>query len=243
MTTAETTTRALDPVAATRRFVAAPVDPQTYRNLVYLALAFPLGLVYFVGLVTGGALGLGLLITVVGLPILLLTVVGATLAAGLEAHLTTHLAGVPTPVPTALREFDAREGLALPGNGFLDATRRLVTAQSTWTGVVVVLTKFVFGLVSFVALVTAGAVGTALLAAPVAYDNPSATVTVGGEATVGQYSVGPWLVDTLPEALAVAAGGLVFLLVALNLLNLLARLQAEYTSALLGADADTDSAR
>ena len=154
-----------------------PSTPQTYRNLVYLALAFPLGLVYFVGLVTGGALGLGLLITVVGLPILLLTVVGATLAAGLEAHLTTHLAGVPTPVPEALREFDAREGLALPGDGFLDATRHLVTAPSTWTSVVVVLTKFVFGLASFVALVTAGAVGTALLAAPVAYNDPSAAVT------------------------------------------------------------------
>ena len=45
--------------------------------------------------------------------------------------------------------------------------------------------------------------------------------------------IGPWLVDTLPEALVVAAAGVVFLLVALNVLNAFARMQASTTASLL----------
>jgi hypothetical protein len=44
-----------------RRYLGAPVRLQTYRNLLYLALAFPLGLLYLVGFVTAAALGVGLL--------------------------------------------------------------------------------------------------------------------------------------------------------------------------------------
>ncbi len=49
--------------------------PQTYLNLLYLLLAFPLGLAYFVFLVTGLSLGFGLIITLAGIPILVLMLV------------------------------------------------------------------------------------------------------------------------------------------------------------------------
>ena len=48
------------------------IQLQTYLNILYLLLAFPLGLGYFVFLVTGLALGLGLFITWFGIVILLL---------------------------------------------------------------------------------------------------------------------------------------------------------------------------
>lgn len=216
-----------------RRFAAAPVRAQTYRNLAYLSLAFPLGLGYFVGAVTGISLGVGLLITLVGLPILGLTVVGTTLAAGLEATLASRLVGVEASLPSVLREFETSDGLVLPGDGFLDAVRRLFTAPSTWTGFVLVLSKFALGIASFVALVTTGALAWAALAAPFVYDDPSVTINLLGQATTGTYTVGPWVVDTLPAAIAVAGGGLVFLVVALNALNLFARLQATFTARLL----------
>ncbi|MFC7073511.1 sensor domain-containing protein [Halovenus rubra] len=222
--------------SAIRRFVVAPVEPQTYKNLIYLMLAFPLGIVYFVCFISGGALGLGLLITVVGLPILLVTISGATLAAGLEASLATRLVGVQTSVPAALGTFDWQEWFARPGNGFVTACKRLVTATSTWTSIVVVLSKFVFGLLSLVALVTSGALTGALLAAPFIYDDPDATVGTASELSITQYNFGPWVVDTLPEAIGVAAVGVVFLVVSLNLLNGLARLQAQYTRTLLETD-------
>ena len=43
------------------------VKPQTYLNILYLLLAFPLGIAYFVFLVTGFSLGISLLILWVGL--------------------------------------------------------------------------------------------------------------------------------------------------------------------------------
>ena len=233
--TTRSTTR---PTAALRRVLGAPFRGQTYRNLLYLALAFPLGIGYFTGLVTGAALGVGLLITLVGLPILLVTLSATTLAASLEAWLATRLVGVDASVPAILRESTLEEVFVLPGDGFLDATGRLLTASSTWTSVVLVLSKFVFGIVSFVALVTSGAVTATMVAAPFVYED--ATVNLGPmrEAGVGAYSVGPWVVDTLPEALVVAAGGLVVAVLALNLLNLLAGVQARYTAALLRVDAE-----
>ena len=46
-------------------------DAQTYLNLLYLLLSFPLGIAYFVFLITGLSLGAGLLVIFVGVPILI----------------------------------------------------------------------------------------------------------------------------------------------------------------------------
>src|SRR2546426_11926458 len=46
-------------------------DAQTYRNLLYLLLSFPLGIAYVVFLITGLSLGTGLLVIFVGVPILI----------------------------------------------------------------------------------------------------------------------------------------------------------------------------
>ena len=80
---------------------------QTYRNLAYLALAFPLGIVEFAFLATGLALGLGLLITWFGLAVLLATLGGAFVLARLERRLAARLLGAEiaatAPVATAAR--------------------------------------------------------------------------------------------------------------------------------------------
>src|SRR5438309_5628057 len=64
------------PSGATR-FFGVVILPQTYLNLTYLLLAFPLGTAYFILLVTGFSLGLGLMVTLVGVPVLLATLVAA----------------------------------------------------------------------------------------------------------------------------------------------------------------------
>ena len=222
-----------------RRFLGTPFRAQTYRNLLYLALAFPLGLVYFVGLLLGVTLGVGLLVTWIGLPILLVTLAAATAAAGLEATLARRLVGVDASVPSFLEAFEVSDGLAVPGDGFVDAVRRLVTARTTWTSVVLLLAKFGFGLLSFVALAVSGAVAGGFLAAPFVYDDPDVALGFGGVVVEGEYTVGPWVVDTFPEAVAAGVAGIVFLFVALALLDGLARAHAGYTAALLRADDGT----
>jgi len=221
--------------AALRRAVGAPLRVQTYTNLAYLLLAFPLGTIYFTGFVTGAALGIGLLITLIGLPILVATLAATSMAAALEARLATALVGVDASAPAALREFDVDSGLVMPGNGFLAAVERVLLSPSTYTSVVLVLSKFVFGIVSLIAVVVSASVSIVAMAAPAVYEGDSSGITLGGEAT-DQYTVGSWVIDTMPEALLVAAGGAVFLIVALNALNLLAWLQAQYTARLLDVD-------
>ena len=214
--------------------LGAPFRLQTYRNLLYLVLAFPLGVIYFVGLVMGATLGFGLLIVWVGLPILSLTILGATAFAGFEAKLARRLVGVGVRVPAVLREFDASEGTSLPGNGYLAAITRLLTAPSTRTVVVLVLAKFAFGIVSIIALLVAAGLTIGLLSAPFVLDAPSVAIGLTDDVVIlGDYAVGPWDVDTMPEALLVAAFGIVFGLVALNGLNLLACFHAQYTGVLL----------
>jgi len=200
----------LSPVRDTAaRFLAAPFRIDSYKRFVYLLLSFPLGLAYFVGVVTGTSLGLGLVVTWVGLPILLATLLGTTLLAGVEARLSRLLLDRPVSDPRAVTRIS--ETVSAPEDGYLSALRAYLTEPTTWSSLAVVLSKPVFGLVAFVATVTGTATVAALLAAPFVYDSP-----------VGAYQVAGQPITSLPAALAVAGLGLVGLFVAVNLWNALA---------------------
>lgn len=204
------------PAAALRWFFGVPFRAQTYRNLAYLLLAFPLGLLYFVGLSAGLSAGLGLAVTLVGIPLLVLTVAAAAGAAGFEAKLATWLLGVEATPPAALGELD----------GSLDSSEALLDA-TTWTGLLLVALKFVFGLVALVAVVTAGALAASLLFAPLLYDAAGVT-----------YNTGPYVLDTIAEALAASGVGVLVTLVSLHVLNGLAKLGGFTTAALLGDEVE-----
>jgi hypothetical protein len=209
---------------------------QTYKNILYLVLAFPLGLIYFVGLSVGVALGVGLLVLWIGLPILHGTLVAATIASKGEAALARTLGGVDNSVPHLHPELDMSDGFVLPGDGFLDAVNRLLTSSSTWTSIRLVIAKFGFGVLSLIALTVSFAVSGGFLTAPLFYDDPDVIIGVGGIVIDGGYAVGPWTIDTFPEALVAAGIGIVFFFGALSLLNNLAQFQAQYTTRLLHGD-------
>ena len=69
-------------------------DPQSYLNLLYLLLAFPLGIAYFVFVVTGLSLSVGLLIVWVGIPLLLGLLAASIGLASFERLLARQLLGV-----------------------------------------------------------------------------------------------------------------------------------------------------
>lgn len=212
------------------RFFGVPLRPQTYRNLAYLTLAFPLGLVYFVALAAGVSTGLSLVLTLVGVPLLLLTVAAATAVAGFEARLATFLGVAEATPPAALRDLGDADLRSV--DGVVDATKRLLTAPTTWTSLLLVLLKFVLGLVAFVALVTTGALAVSFLTMPLFYD-------VAGVV----YTIGPYVVDSLPGALLGGALGVLLTLVSLHLLNGLARLYGFTTVTLLGDAAEPEPER
>jgi hypothetical protein len=223
-----------------RAFFAAPFRLQSYRNLLYLGLAFPLGLAYFVVFVVGISLGIGLSIVLVGLPILAVVVGLGILLAGGERWLAAVLLD---------REFDTRS--SLPEGSTRDRFVAVVTDLRTWTPLVALPSKFFFGVLTLVIVLVSFSTGVSMLFMPLYYGDPGVYVgilsdrpvelhpalyvgwnklLVGFEAVV---SFGHWRVRTMGQALVVALAGVLVCLVGLNLTNGLARLAGTFTQKLL----------
>ncbi|UPV74888.1 sensor domain-containing protein [Halorussus limi] len=201
--------------------VGVAARPQTYRNLLYLGLAFPLGLTYFVFLSVGLSLGVGLAVTVVGIPILLATLAGATLLATFEAGRANRLLGT-----------DVRTHSLDTSGGVVAAAKRLVTDARTWLDVGYLIVKLGLGTASFAALATLLSLAVGLLAAPLTYSSRYYVGLRLGTA-VGPFESVRFAVDTFGEAVVAAAVGLVIALASLHALNGLARLSGTITEALL----------
>jgi|GEM_PF-271754 len=200
---------------AAAAFFGVIAQRQTWLNVAYLALSFPLGLLYFLFLVTGTALGLGLAILWVGIPILLI-VMGAWWAfAAFERGLSRLLLGVdcgPSPRP-----WEQERGL-------LSRLRAHVTDPSTWRSLGFVLIKFPLGIVSFALLVAVGGLFDVLVLAP--------TIELSAQSDAA-FSLLGWEIDTWWETLPLIPLGVLVLFVGLHAVNLLAALWRLLAEALL----------
>ncbi|WP_090308805.1 sensor domain-containing protein [Natronorubrum texcoconense] len=235
----------IDGVGRTMRAAAlSPFRPQTYLNLCYLLLAFPLGIIYFVFLVTGFSLGFGLLIIAVGVPILLLVLAASHVFAAFERATTRHLLSI---------NIDSPGYPFLDGEDGIDGVRLLVFGLETYAAICYLFLKFVVGIVSFVLLTTMLTTSIALLLTPLYYDQPNVQVGLvnGGdpihltpslelpwnELLVGvefAVTIAEWEATTLPEALAVSVVGVVVLVASLALLNAFAWLNGQVSRLFLG---------
>jgi hypothetical protein len=144
--------------SALTRFFGVVTRPGTWLGLLFHLLAFPLGLFYFVVLVTGLSVGVGLVVVWVGIPILLVVAGAWWLFAAFERLQAQYLIGAG--VPPAPRAWEAVDGV-------WGKIKAHFGAGSTWLDLVYLTAKLAFGTVSFTLLVSlAGAVGW-LLAMPV----------------------------------------------------------------------------
>lgn len=230
----------------TRRFRTVfdvPFRLQTYRNLLYLVLAFPLGLAYFVFLSVGLSLGVGLAITVVGIPILLAVLAISAGLASVERTVATLLLGVDVESP---------ESPVTQSGSKVERAKRLVTDLGTWKAVVYLGTKLFVGVAAFVTVTTLLVTAVSLLAVPLVYDQPGVYVGVVTDAPIRFHPslyvawrhllvgvetvihVGSWQIRTLSQALGVAGIGVLLGVASLHLLNAMARFSAWYTKAMLG---------
>lgn len=231
------------PRAFARWLVAVPLRRQTWKNVAYLALAFPLGIAYFVVLVAGFATSGALVVVLVGLPLLLGMVYLTRELAAFERWLADTLLSVP--VPTASE--------AAPSDPTANVKHALLNLR-TWTGVAYLFAKFAIGIGVFGALVMMAAFSAAFVLVPLNYQN----VRVGLFPPGGDVSLNPsvafelqtwevgltvpfrlttWYVNSLPEALVVSAGGVVLAFLSLHACNVLAWLLGQVTRAFLqGSD-------
>jgi len=126
-------------------------------NLIYLLLSLPIGILYFVVLITGFSLGAGLLITLVGIPILVAMIFVTYILGDLDRKMTSLLLGVNIAKPEAR-----------PSND--DSARAILVAQvkslQFWKELGYLLLKMPLGVISFTISIVLVAVSLAFIAAP-----------------------------------------------------------------------------
>lgn len=199
------------------KFFAVAFKPQTYLNLLYLLMAFPLGIFYFIVLIVGFSLGLPLLIIWVGILVLLFVFAAWWAFAAFERQLAMWL--LQEDVPSMARPEPT-------GPRLWDKVVAILTNPVTWKSLLYLFAKFPLGIVSFTVLVTALAVPVTLMAAPFLYKIMPIQVDI-------TWNTG-WQIDTAAEAGIAFLIGLFLLFISLHLLNWLAWLSGRFAWIMLG---------
>ncbi len=151
--------------SALTRFFGVVVRPRTWLGIVFHLLAFPLGLFYFVFLVTGLSVGVSLVVIWIGIPILLVVAGAWWLFAAFERVQARYL--LCAEIPPAPRPWEQADGVW----GKLKAH---FGSGSTWRDLAYLIAKLAFGTVSFALVVTLSAIVGWFLAMPflAAFDVP-----------------------------------------------------------------------
>lgn len=201
----------------TRQGLFAPfIEARTYVNMLYLLLAFPLGIFYFVFLVTALSVGVSLLIVWVGIPLLVLTIVVWWGLAAFEREMAIRMLGVE--IPPMRRETEPVEGL-------WERLKRLLKNPVTWKGLAFLFIKFPLGIFTFTVVVTMVSVSLGMIAAPFIF--PFSTYTLEADTAA-------WTINTYPEALLVGVLGVGVALLSVYAINWMGYGSAWLARVLLG---------
>jgi signal transduction histidine kinase len=195
------------------------LDPRTYGRIGYLLVAGAFGVVEFVFLVTALSVGVGLAVTLVGIPILIGSVHAWRWLAGVERRTIHTLTGTTIPDPYR----------PLPAGNWWGRLRARLADPATWKDLVFLFLQFPLGLAAFVVTVAVLGLGLQNLTLPLWYW----AIPEDGYDVVGLIAV-----DTLPEALALAVTGALILALGIPALSALGRLYTAYAQVLLGSNED-----
>jgi signal transduction histidine kinase len=139
------------------RFASVAWDAQSYRNLLYLALALPLGVAYVCVIAVGLAAGVGLAVIVVGLLVLLATLFAVRAMAAVERLLSRTLLriGIHPPIEGGI------------GLGWRQRLQLWLRDPVTWKSMVYLLAKLPMGIVAATLIGVIGFFSVVLTFAPI----------------------------------------------------------------------------
>jgi Putative sensor len=180
----------ISPTPAWRSLLRPLTSARSYSALTHHLLGLPLGIAYFTWLVTGFSLGLGLAITLIGIP--LLTIVLASVRPLLAGERAMSNALLGTQIASA--------PLAPRGEGWIGRLKAYWTDSATWRGIAYLLARFPVGTFTFTVAVATYSSALYLLAAPIV-------------APFDPLELGVWQPDTVLEGLALVPLGATLLLV------------------------------
>jgi Putative sensor/HAAS len=140
------------------RFFGVLADPRAWGALLYLFLSLWIGIVYFTWAVVGISLSVGLLVLIVGLPLLALFLLSIRGIAFIEGRLVEALLGVRMP---------RRRMFSDDSTGFWTRVKNLFTQRITWTALVYCLLRLGLGIVYFIVFGVLIGLSVYLIAMPI----------------------------------------------------------------------------
>jgi hypothetical protein len=204
----------------------APVAARTWREYLHLAAAAPVALTAFVTLATFAWFGLLLSLSLVGIPLLALVVLGAREYGAIPRALARDLLGEHVKAPRRRRPRRA---------GFLPWLRASLGDIDGWRAVAYVVVAFPVTMAGASVVALALAIAVVMLTYPV-YWQLLDTVQTGPDGVVHNSAMqfGELYIETWPRALAVAAIGLAVMFVVPWLARLFTTLDRLLVRGLLG---------
>ncbi len=192
-------------------------DGQTYRNLAYLIIAFPLATFYFTFAVTVISVGASLVWTFVGLVILAFGLSACRAFMAIECSLAEKLTRRRMPLPTPAADFS---------DGFWRGVWSLLKQGDSWLSLLFLLVRFPLAVAAF--SVAISLVGASLWAIVQPVLAPLFTwIGIPQE-------WGAWTIDTVWEGFIFFPIGVVLLFLSLHAVNAIAWLMAESVRLMTG---------
>ena len=149
------------PVVATDialgRFFGVFADPRAYASLFYMALALATGIFYFVWVVTGLSVSLGLSVTIIGIPLLILFFGSIRVLSLVEGRLVEVMLGERMP---------RRPLYTARGRTLMQRIGDMFTDVRTWSTILYMLLMLPLGIAYFTLVVTLVATSLASIATP-----------------------------------------------------------------------------
>jgi hypothetical protein len=195
------------------RFFHVYAEPQTWLNFLYLFLMFPLGLFYFIVLISGLSLGVGLFILWIGVLIL----AGIMLLSWGFIHLERLLA-----VNLLKADIPELGKPVRPDAPFLEKLKTYISNPALWKGIAYLFIKFPLGIIVFSIMSSLVGIGLGFVAGP--FLLPMIQI---------QWLF--WSLVSIPLGLIASAIGIILLTVILHLFNFISRLFKSFTEVMLGS--------
>lgn len=143
--------------SALARFFGVFADPRAYASLFYMVLSLATGIFYFTWVVTGLSLSVGLSITVIGIPLLILFFGSVRVLSLVEGRIVEVMLGERMP---------RRPLYTARGRSLLQRIGDMFTDVRTWSTILYMLLLLPLGIVYFTLVVTLLATSLSSIAAP-----------------------------------------------------------------------------
>lgn len=141
------------------RFFGVVADPRTYASLFYMVLALATGIFYFTWVVAGFSTTLGLSITIIGIPLLILFFGSVRVLSLVEGRIVEVMLGERMP---------RRPLYTARGRSIWQRIGDMFTDPRTWSTMLYMLLMLPLGIIYFTLATTLLAIGVSFVLAPIA---------------------------------------------------------------------------